>query len=62
LLEVQPNLKDSSQILKHFHHIAKNGHIGALVNIETALASGQLSQGTSNLASVTSKQYRIKLY
>jgi len=53
LLEVQPNLKDSSQILKHFHIISKNGHIGALVNIETALAGGQLTQSNSNLSNIT---------
>ncbi len=53
MLEVQPELDDSSQILKHFHHIAKNGHIGTLVNIENTLAGGQLSQSNSNLASIT---------
>ena len=53
MLEVRPELDDSSQILKHFHHIAKNGHIGTLVNIENTLAGGQLSLSNSNLASIT---------
>ena len=53
MLEVQPELDDSSQILKHFHHIAKNGHIGTLINIENALANGQLTSTSSSLASLT---------
>ena len=52
MVEVQPELKDSSAILKHFYNTSKNGQIGAIVKIENALAKGHLNQATSFINSV----------
>jgi len=53
MLEVQPELEDSSLILKHFFNTSHNGHIGALINAEHNPGGGQLSQPNSNLSSIT---------